>query len=694
MQKFRALFDGLKPMGAKSNSWIVFTLVFTLLGTFGFLAPSLGFYQDDWHPIFYGYVRGLGSLSELFLFDGRPFAALIYQAAFPVIGYQPLHWQLLALSLRTLTVLFTWLALREIWPARSRETGSAALLFAVYPLFSLQPLSVIYTIHWTGFLLFSVSLWAMLRSLRPGNIAFPLALVALLTCGSHLLLLEYFAGLELARPVLIYLAKRDERASFYLRLRQVFAIWWPYLILFLAFVVYRLFFLPTPNGSVGNEPLLVQAFFQSPFQTAFHFIQLALQDITAILFSAWHSPISPGIFNLGSPLDRVVLLLIIASAIVLYLLLTFLPDGQVAQERSSTSWPRQALLAGLVLTALGPFPAWVTDQSITNDNPLWSSRFGLASMAGAALVLVALVEGLVASRSARSAILSILIAASIGWHFQYTNDYRRSWIEQRDFFWQLSWRAPYIAPGTAILSAGEVLPYMGEYPTSFALSTLYPESVQPGGLNYYFFNLEKHFATGVEDLIGGIPLSKTAYSSRFTGYSHESLVIHYEPENYECLWVLRPQDQEVRALPEITREVLSISNLNRIQVAAKQDSSIPVQVFGPEPEHTWCYHFQKADLARQSGEWDRVAALWEAASSAGFTPGNGVEYLPFIEGFAHLGRWETAADLTLAAETLPRVMGPSLCATWDRLERETPPSTSRQAALDQVRGLLCSPAGD
>jgi hypothetical protein len=94
-----------------------------------------------------------------------------------------------------------------------------------------------------------------------------------------------------------------------------------------------------------------------------------------------------------------------------------------------------------------------------------------------------------------------LIAASIGWHALNSNEYRRSWIEQTDFYWQLYWRAPYIAPGTAILSAGEILPRMGEYPTSFALSTLYPESEQVEELKYYFFNLEKHFDTQLEDLI-------------------------------------------------------------------------------------------------------------------------------------------------------------------------------------------------
>ena len=694
--KITAIERTLSRVRDRHPAWLLpMGLVLVVAGTFGVLVPSLGFHQDDWHPIFYGYVRGLASLRELFLYDGRPFAALIYQAGFPIIGYQPLHWQLVALTLRTLTVLFTWLSLREVWPNRWRETGSAALLFAVYPLFKLQPLSLIYTIHWTGYLLYSVSIWAMLRSLGQARYALPLTLIALLTSISHLLLLEYFAGVELARPVLIYLAKRGEGGAFGQRIRRVFEIWWPYLAIFIAFVIYRMFFLPGPEkGSVGNEPVLIHAFFESPIQTALQLLQFALQDTTAILYSVWHAVISPRVFDLGAPANRVALLLILFSATFIFLYLTLLSNGLVAEEGQSKAWPRQALLAGLVMTVLGPLPAWVTNQSITTDNPLWSDRFGLASMAGASLVVVALIEGLIASRSARSVILSILIAASIGWHALNSNEYRRSWIEQTDFYWQLYWRAPYIAPGTAILSAGEILPRMGEYPTSFALSTLYPESEQVEELKYYFFNLEKHFDTQLEDLIQGMPLRKVAYSSRFQGHSHESLVIHYEPEHYECLWVLRPQDQEIRALPEITREVLPISDLERIQPASPYARPIPGQIFGPEPAHTWCYYFQKADLARQVGDWEKVVALWQEASANGYAPGNGVEYLPFVEGFAHLGGWETAVELTLAAEKLPRVMGPALCAVWDRLEMETSPSAGRQTALDRVQDALCLSTGE
>ena len=101
----------------------------------------------------------------MFLYDGRPLAAYLYMAGFKILGFQPLHWQISTLLIRFLTVLFAWLLFRAVWPTYQRSAAWAALLFAVYPLFKVQALSVAYTVHWTGYLLYLISLWAMVQSL-------------------------------------------------------------------------------------------------------------------------------------------------------------------------------------------------------------------------------------------------------------------------------------------------------------------------------------------------------------------------------------------------------------------------------------------------------------------------------------------------------------------------------------------------
>jgi len=82
----------------------------------------------------------------------------------------------------------------------------------------------------------------------------------------------------------------------------------------------------------------------------------------------------------------------------------------------------------------------------------------------------------------------------------------------------------------------------------------------------------------------------------------------------------------------------------------------PEEIFGPEPEHDWCYFYQKAELARQYGDWETIVELGDQVEKNGFTPAVGMEYEPFIEGYAHQGKWETAYLLTKKANDLTNNM--------------------------------------
>ena len=110
---------------------------------------------------------------------------------------------------------------------------------------------------------------------------------------------------------------------------------------------------------------------------------------------------------------------------------------------------------------------------------------GLAGMFGLAILVVALLEYLVGKVQHRLVILSFLTAISIGWHLDYTNDYRWAWQRQLAFYQQLVWRAPEIAPNTMIFSHGEFLSYMGDYPLTFAINAFYPQPEEKQILYWY-----------------------------------------------------------------------------------------------------------------------------------------------------------------------------------------------------------------
>ncbi|HEX6302786.1 MAG TPA: hypothetical protein VFZ76_01245 [Anaerolineales bacterium] len=676
-----------------STKTVPLALMAVGLAGYGWLIPFLGLYVDDWHHIYFGHSAGGPGLWDLFLYDSRPFAAPFYALAFSIIGFKPLHWHIFAFILRGTTVVFTWIYLGDIWPRYKREVTWVTLLFAIYPLFKQQALSVAYSLHWLGFLFFSTSIWAMVQSIRKSRYFWAFVPLSILTGGLHLILLEYFVGLELIRPVILAILVLESNASFAGRIRRVVKLWWPYGILLISYVIYRLYFIPRPEaGFERNAPILIYDFLDAPFPTLVHFLESGLQDTIAILYSVWFNVINPDVFDISQSDNLIVLALTLLVAISFFIYLKNLRMEPGQDLEVGKSWHTTAIFVGLLLTVLGALPAWVTDQFVTTDNPLWSDRYGLASMLGASLVIVAFLELVVGNPSHRLAILATLLAFSVGWQVHTTNEYRRSWIKQSQFYWQLYWRAPYIEAGTAFLSSGEILSHMTEVSTSFALSTLYPPQADPLSQDYWFFSLTRRFDDQREELIQGMRFTYNRNFANFTGNSREGLVIFFEPEDYECLWVLRPQDTGIRALPEISRDVAVVSDLERIQIDSPLARPIPAEIFGSEPEHTWCYYFEKADLARQHEDWEQVVDLWNTAAASGLEPGNGVEYLPFIEAFAHSGDWQAAAGMTATANGLTRVMEPILCATWQAIERDTTPSEDRDSTLAEINARHCATA--
>ena len=54
-------------------------------------------------------------------------------------------------------------------------------------------------------------------------------------------------------------------------------------------------------------------------------------------------------------------------------------------------------------------------------------------------------------------------------------------------------------------------------------------------------------------------------------------------------------------------------------------------IFGKEPEHGWCYYYEKMSLARQQGDWPEVARLSDEAQQLGLRPRDRSEWMPALE---------------------------------------------------------------
>ncbi|HNT53801.1 MAG TPA: hypothetical protein PKG95_03760, partial [Anaerolineaceae bacterium] len=191
-------------------SFPVWTLPLALLTVcalaFGLLLPKLGFYWDDWSNIHVAKLYGVPGLWAFYGDTYRPLTAWTFAVFTPLVGLSPLGWQILALALRGLTAWAFAGLMQALWPPARWQAAAAALLFLVYPVFSQQAIAVTYHRHWTGYLLYMVSLLLMVQAIRQPRRAVFLTVAALLALGGHLAIFEYYAGAELVRPLVLWLA--------------------------------------------------------------------------------------------------------------------------------------------------------------------------------------------------------------------------------------------------------------------------------------------------------------------------------------------------------------------------------------------------------------------------------------------------------------------------------------------------------
>jgi hypothetical protein len=134
----------------------------------------------------------------------------------------------------------------------------------------------------------------------------------------------------------------------------------------------------------------------------------------------------------------------------------------------------------------------------------------------------------------------------------------------------------------------------------------------------------------------------------------------------------------------LVRAAAAYSKINRIQtgVPFKQP---PVEIFGLEPEHTWCYYYQKAMYARQVGDWEAIAKLGDEAKASGYSAGDAAEWMVFIEGYASVGREKEARQLA-AAIRADEIVQYDICR-----QLRAAPAYPGGYAYKEVYALVCAP---
>ncbi len=507
---------------------------------------------------------------------------------------------------------------------------------------------------------------------------------------------EHFFGLEFLRPVFLWLAlgnvgqanslSPDQAQPVSLstprqRLKRTGLLWIPYLVIDLLFLVWRIAY-PTPRAEIT----LFSDLKASPLSTILNLGQTALQDIYKSSALAWQQTLDFSWLS-GYPSTVLVQYAAIVGGvfIALAVFLLLLKSAQTSSPQSNTArrrWGWQAIGLGLFALLLAGIPIWPTNLRIELFFP-WD-RFTLPMMLGASLLLVGLFE-LIGWRLWLS-ILLVSAAAGLGagLHYQNALEFRKDWLMQREFFWQLAWRAPSIKPGTILLTSELPFPYDWDNSLIAPLNWTYAPQLQGRELPYLIYNAESRLSSGLPDLQKDTQITEELRITPFKGSIAQTVLFFYRPPG-SCLKVIDPlNDQNLPDKPRYFKDIYTFSDPGLIGpgVAAQP----PLQFFGPEPAHKWCYWFEKAELARQQQDWTALAALGDKAlkNEKGFFKKNVAELVPYIEGYARVGRWERAYELTIQAYQAWENVHIMLCNTWENMRLAGALDAQGQATYDRV----------
>ena len=679
LEKFKAALSS-----PRSVPVVLFGVAFLAYGLFLW---ERGFYWDEapWTWIYYR--LGPDALTKTFS-TSRPFWGMIYQVTMLLVGPYPWRWQLLMVIMRWLTAVQVWALLRQVWRKDERPALWVSLLFLVYPGLGQNFISLMYTHFYIVLNCFLLSLYLSLLAIRQPNRRIPLTVTALAFSVVNLLTLEYFYFMEFVRIILFWIVLDGERFQ---RIRRAVNFYLPYFGVMAGVTIWRLFFFENQNASYSYVAL--QLVRENPLLGIWSIARSVLFAFWETVPHAWifsFEPTSAAELGLRVSVLAGALVLISTLSIAIYL---FYFNKSESTERG---WIKSMFLLGIIVWLSAGVSFWLV--GIEAQLHFSADRFTMPFMLGSSLIIVALI-GLLNSRpKLQYGLLSLLIAFSIGKQFETNIAYIRDWESQRNLFWQMSWRIPALEKNTAILTNDLPVTYFSDNSLSGPLNWIFGRE---GEIDHILYFASVRLNRGLPDLKPGLAIEQNYLARTFYGNTSQMVVINFSPPG--CLRVLDPQiDPDNRLLVPLLREAAMLSNTSMIH--AEDAATMPESIFALEPEHGWCYFFQKADLARQFGDWEEVVRIGDIAFKLDDHPNDPVERFVFIEGYAHAGEWRRAVELSKESYKVSKdYVGPLLCRLWERVETETTGGaesdaltgeavSKRNDALAEVQSMLaCSP---
>jgi len=492
----------------------------------------------------------------------------------------------------------------------------------------------------------------------------------------NLWMLEYFFVLELMRPAVIWTSLREEDMDVRARLRRTLGLWWPYLAVFAAAILSRFFIFNNQIYEIGGEQAAT---------TPFNLLTTLPASLWTVTVAAWAQAFRLPDLAVDGPRTTLVYgaVTLVTYGVLIAALFWRQAQGQERSARKDILW---ALGLGFFMLLVAGWPFWLTGVPVSLGFP--ANRATLSFMLGVSLLFAGLFSLL--PYRLDWILLAVFVALAAGRQFQWSNDFRRDWNAQKNLFWQMTWRAPGLEPGTIVMM-NEELAFYADNSIGAALNWIYAPDNHTSRVDYVLFYPTNRLGGALTSLEPGVPVKYDYLAGQFAGNTSQVVAFYYAPPG--CLRLLDPEiDPYNRLIPDDTllREAAHLSTVKPI--LSRSIARMPA-IYDPKPPQKWCYHFERADLARQMGDWGQVADLGDKAFKLDDYPNDPLERFVFIEGYAHVGEWEKALEYSQVSYKVSKnYVGPLVCRLWDRIDREVAASAQKAEFVIQATTLFgCNP---
>ncbi|MCG2787309.1 MAG: hypothetical protein L6461_19650 [Anaerolineae bacterium] len=666
----------------------VLVLILLCVLAYGIMIPWLGHVYEEWHFIYYNSLDGGNGLNDIFHYDGHPQSIWFYKLAFTILGISPAAWHLFSLANKLLSVIMFWVLLNELWSEKVKQTFTVALLFGIYPFFTLQAFPIAYSEVWFSFFVLWLSFFLSIKAIRQPKYFWQWTLLAILAKTAHVFSSEYTWFLEILRPLLFFLVFSNDLAITK-RVRSTILAWLPYFAFFFTSIIWRGFFYQPLRKSFRVN----HSIFENPLDAVINMLRHMIPDSLLTLFSSWQLTINPNFFDFFRIENLFVSVVMMVGGGLTYLYLK--TEKDVQKPVTNDKWRNQAILLGIAGIIVGLLPSYIAGYAIYLSAWPGNARLAIAAFPGAALILTAMLDSMLKTK-AKFITIAIIAALMIGWQIRAANDFREIWKNEAKFFRQVTWRIPNMKPGTTVAYLSSHKPIFSpdspaqiaagnDYTVALALNFLYEGKTSHQGKLPYWFLSDRAFSQLVEQINPEASFREQHATLFFEGNTKNVLAFE---NNGECIHLLRPEYAQLPKLPPIIRQAAKISDLDLIITEANTaPDEILAQILHKQPHPEWCYYYQKADLAAQIGDWKEVDRLWQEAQNNFLKPKNGQEFFPFIQSYLKLKNFSVALKLTREATRLSQGMSSILCDPW----KQALASSSTEESAKAIQHLKCGP---